>query len=59
MFPGGKEHIVHIAFKNQVHVDLLISLGLVYFIGGLKCKYIHLLCVCLFVSFFVEKPLIA
>lgn len=43
---GGKEHIVHIAFKDQVHVDFLISLGLVYLIGGLKCKYIHLLCVC-------------
>lgn len=42
---GGKEHIVHIAFKYQVHVNLLISLGLVYLIGGLKCTC------CVFVCF--------
>lgn len=42
---GGKEHIVHIAFKDQVHVDSLISLGLVYLIGGLKCTC------CVFVCF--------
>lgn len=56
MIDVGEEHTVHIAFEDQVHVDLLNSLGLVYLIGGLKCKYINL---CLFVSFSAEKPLIA
>lgn len=34
---------IHAAFEDQVHVDVPITLALVYLNGGLKYKYINLL----------------